>query len=254
VNHNKPLISYILPAYQAESFICDTLERFSKYCADSGLISEIILVNDGSADRTDETVINYLEENRNSPIKYIKQEQNQGKGSAIKKGVEVSDGKYIVFTDCDLQYSFENINDLVHALLNNNTNIVIASRMHKDSVYKIKSKNLSWIYVRHTSGRIYNWLINLLTHLNIEDTQAGLKGFDRDTAKLIFGKMSIRGFGFDVDILACAKENKKTISTIPIEFNYEHEMSTINFIRQTCIMTLDLLRVFFKQLTGCYTK
>lgn len=252
--NNKPLISYILPAYQAESFIRDTLVRFSKYCADSGLISEIILVNDGSSDGTDEIIKKYLEVNRNSLIKYINQGHNQGKGSAIKKGVEEAAGQYIVFTDCDLQYSFENINDVVHALLSNNTNIVIASRMHKDSIYKIRSTNLSWIYVRHTSGRIYNWLINLFTHLNIEDTQAGLKGFDRDTAKLIFKKMTIKGFGFDVDVLACAKENRKKITTIPVEFNYEHEMSTINFIRQTCIMTLDLLRVFFKQITGRYKK
>lgn len=249
----KPIISYILPVYQAESFISDTIVRFSKYCAESGLHSEIILVNDGSTDRTDEIIKKHLQGNKDNFIKYINQKQNSGKGLAIKKGISVASGKYIVFTDCDLQYSFKNIRDVVDTLLNNDVNVVIASRMHKESVYTIKSSNLSWIYIRHTSGRIYNRLINLLTGLKIEDTQAGLKGFDKDTALMIFEKMTIKGFGFDVDVLACAKENKKRISTVPVEFNYGHEMSTVNFVRQTFIMTLDLLRVFFKQMTGFYT-
>jgi glycosyltransferase involved in cell wall biosynthesis len=250
----KPFISYIIPVYQAESFIYDTLTRFSKYCNDSGYKSEIIVVNDGSTDKTDEVIKIYLKENSNNLIKYIRQPQNRGKGLAIKKGVEVAEGQYIIFTDCDLQYSFKNISDVVNNLLNNSANVVIASRMHKDSIYKIRSANLSWIYIRHTAGRIYNKLINLFTHLHIEDTQAGLKGFDRDTAKLIFKKMTINGFSFDVDILTCAKENKKKIHTIPVEFNYEHEMSTINFIRQTFIMTFDLLRVFLKRITGYYRR
>lgn len=251
---NKPLISYILPVYQAESFISDTLARFSEYCADYGLNSEVIFVNDGSTDRTDEVIKSYLKKNTNNAIKYINKEQNRGKGSAIKAGVEIAEGQYIVFTDCDLQYSFKNIQDLVDNIRNSNSNVVIASRMHKDSIYKIKSSNLSWIYIRHTSGRIYNKFIKLITKLDIEDTQAGLKGFDRDTAKLIFSKMTVNGFGFDVDVLVCANENRKKISTIPVEFNYDHEMSTINFIKQTYIMTRDLLRVFLKRLTGYYRR
>ncbi|MBI4707231.1 MAG: glycosyltransferase [Candidatus Omnitrophica bacterium] len=250
--NNKPLISYILPTYQAASFIRNTMNRFSEYCSDSGLSSEIIIVNDGSTDSTDKIIKNYLQENKNRSIKYINHTKNSGKGSAIKTGIQAAEGQYIVFTDCDLQYSFKNIRDVVNNLLNNNFNVVIASRMHKESIYTIRSSNLSWIYIRHTSGRIYNYLINVFTNLYIEDTQAGLKGFDAETAKLIFDKMTIKGFGFDVDVLVCAKVNNKKITSIPVEFNYEHEMSTINFIRQTFVMTFDLLRIFFKRVTGHY--
>lgn len=250
----KPLISYILPICCAESFIYKNLVLFSKYCSESPYRSEIIAVNDGSTDRTNDEVERFLRENTGGvPVKYINLVKNAGKGHAIKTGIEASEGQYIIFTDCDLPYSFKNIGDVVENLVSNTANVVIANRMHGDSVYKIKSQDLSYIYVRHTGGRFYNWLINLFTQLNIMDTQAGLKGFDRDTAKLIFSKMTINGFSFDIDILVCAKKHGKKISTVPIEYDFA-EMSTISFVKQTFIMTMSLLRIYMKLLTGYYTR
>jgi len=252
---DKPLISYILPIYQAESFIYNNLARFSKYCTESNLNSEIIAVNDGSTDKTDEMIQMFISNNKNGPlIKYINLKKNGGKGAAIKKGIEQAEGKYVVFTDCDLQYSFKNIGDLVSALVNDSKKIVIANRMRRGSIYRIRSENLTYIYIRHTAGRVYNWLINLLTRLNIEDTQAGLKGFDRATAGFLFKKMTVSGFTFDVDILTCAKENNIEIASIPIEFNYDEEMSTINFLKQIFIMFADLLRIFLKRIRGYYRR
>ena len=255
MSEKKPMISYILPVYQAESFIYDNLNRFSRYCAESELSSEIIAVNDGSTDRTNDKIETFLLENKeNGSMKYINLQKNRGKGYAIKKGVEVATGDYVVFTDCDLQYSFENIESLVSALINDSSNVVLANRMHKDSIYEIRSENLTYIYIRHTAGRVYNWLINLLTGLNIEDTQAGLKGFDRVTAKFLFEKMTILGFAFDVEILVCAKANNIKILSVPITFNYDEQMSTVNFIKQIIVMSSDLLRILIKRLTGYYRK
>ncbi len=252
---DKPFISFILPAYQAESFIYNNLSRFTKYCDESDLKSEIIAVNDGSTDRTHEAIESFIRDHKNnSLIKFVNLDKNCGKGFAIKKAIEIAEGQYVVFTDCDLQYSFKNISDLVNALVNGNKKIVIANRMCKGSVYKIKSENLTYIYIRHTAGRIYNWFVNVFTHLDIEDTQAGLKGFDRKTAEFIFKKMTVSGFTFDVDILVCARENNIEIAYIPIEFNYDEEMSTMNFIKQVVIMFFDLLRIFLKRVTGYYRK
>jgi glycosyltransferase involved in cell wall biosynthesis len=252
---DKTLISYIIPAYQAETFIYNKLTLFSRYCENTDLKSEIIVVNDGSTDRTDEVIKTFLNDNKGNQIfKYINLPENRGKGAAVKKGFEQSEGQYIVFTDCDLPYKFKDIKSVVNNLMHSSANIVIACRMHKDSVYHIRSENLSYIYIRHTSGRVYNWIINFFTGLNISDTQAGLKGFDRDTADLILRKMTIEGFSFDVDLLTCAKENEKSIVTVPIEFNYDSEMSSINFIKQTFVMTFGLFRVFLKKILGDYRK
>lgn len=251
----KPFVSYIIPVYQAESFIYNNLKLFSEYCALNGIDNDIIIVNDGSNDKTDVMIRRYCEENdsRNS-IKYINIEKNVGKGSAIKKGIEAAKGQFVVFTDCDLPYSFKNIDDVVRILIQRKANVVIANRMHKDSVFHITSGNLSYIYIRHTAGRIYNLLIRLITRLDIEDTQAGLKGFDRETADLAFNKMTVTGFSFDVDILVCAQEYGKKILTIPIEFNYLSEMSTVSFIKHTFLMTFDLMRIFLKRITRYYRR
>ncbi len=252
---NTSLISYILPAYQAESFIYDNLRIFAGYCAGSGFRSEVIVVNDGSTDGTDAAIRKFIDEESDGvSLKYLDLKKNVGKGLAVKQGVEAADGDIIVFFDSDLPYSFENLSNIVQDLSDEKANVVIASRMHPDSIYRIKSSNLSYIYIRHTSGRVYNWLINLFTGLSIEDTQAGLKGFDRETAEQVFNRMTISGFSFDVDLLTCAKENGRKISTVPVELNYDSEMSTISFIKQTFIMSSGLFKVLLKRLTGYYRK
>ncbi len=252
----KPLVSYIIPVYQAESFICNNLNLFVKFCSDSNHPhSEIIIVNDGSTDRTHEIIEDYIDKNKNVlPIRYINLPKNVGKGLAIKTAVELAYGRYLIFTDCDLPYSFRDIKEMAHDLIHNGANVVIASRMHRDSVYKMKSSNLSYIYVRHTIGRLFNKIVNLFMNLDIEDTQAGLKGFDRETAMLLFSKMTVKGFCFDVDILTCARENRKRIVTIPVEHNYESEMSTISFLKHGIIMLFDLKRIFVKKITGYYRR
>lgn len=252
MNH-KPAVSFIVPAYQAEAFICKNLKLLSDYCLHSKVSSEIIVVNDGSTDRTDSVIGEYLNESgSNCHVTYVNLQKNVGKGRAIQRGLAMAKGDYIVFTDCDLPYSFENMDNVVSKLIDGSANAVIANRMHKDSLFLIKSGNLSYIYIRHTAGRVYNVLVRLLSNLDLDDTQAGLKGFDRATAELIFRKMTIAGFSFDIDILVCAKEHGKKISTIPIDFNYEAEMSTLSFAQQVVKMTFDLSRVFLKRISGGY--
>src|SRR3972149_2464688 len=106
--NNKPTVSYIVPAYQAESFIYNNLRLFSDYCLNS---------KDGSADSTDEIIEAYLNENGSSShLKYVNLKKNVGKGRAIKEGLEVAEGQFIVFTDCDLPYSFKNIDNVINKL------------------------------------------------------------------------------------------------------------------------------------------
>lgn len=254
-NMNIPLVSYIIPAYQAESFIYYNLKLFSRYCSDSDVNSEIIIVNDGSADRTDEKIKQFIKENNDTlQIKYINLQKNSGKGTAIKKGFEAAEGKYIVFIDCDLPYSFKSIKEVADCLIKKDADFCVADRMHNDSTYLMRSELIHFIYVRHTAGRLFNWFVNLFAALNMEDTQAGLKGFDRATAELIFKKMTIKGFTFDVDLLTCAKIHNKKILSVPVEHIYESEMSTVNFVKHTFIMLIDLFQIFFKRVSGYYKK
>ena len=250
----KPTVSLIIPTYQAESFIVQSLERLIAYAQSTPHIQEILLIDDGSKDQTPETITQYLVKHPNSCIKFTALKQNVGKGTAIKSGMQIASGDHIIFTDCDLPYAFSDIDELIHTLQDKQTDVAIGSRMHPNSVYHIRSHNLSYIYIRHTSGRLFNYLINFFTRLGMADTQAGLKGFPQQAAKLCFSKMTVSGFAFDIDLLVCAQKNNLCIKTIPLNFNYDSEMSTVNFLKHAILMTASMLRIVSKKITGYYTR
>ena len=250
--HKKNKFSLIIPIYNAELFILDNLNKLFNYCIKNKI--ELVLVNDGSSDSTDSIIQNFINkvEFDKYNFKYLNLLNNSGKGRAIKSALSFTTGDFIIFTDCDLPYSFENIDRVINMLIDGESKIVIANRMHPNSQYLIRSSKLSYIYIRHTAGRVFNLLVRILSNLDIMDTQAGLKGFERNAALIIFEKMTVVGFSFDIDILACAKSNNFIINSIPIDFNYETEMSTINFARQILLMTIDLLKIRFKIIIGKY--
>jgi glycosyltransferase involved in cell wall biosynthesis len=250
----QPSVSLIIPTYQAEPFITQSLERLTEYAQSAPNLQEIILIDDGSRDRTPEIITQYLVANPNPYLKFTPLNQNVGKGSAIKKGIQIASGNILIFTDCDLPYAFSDINALIHTLKNEQTDVAIGSRMHPDSVYHIRSHNLSYIYIRHTSGRLFNHFINFFTRLHMADTQAGLKGFTQQAAKLCFNKMTVSGFAFDIDLLVCAQKNKLHIETVPLNFNYDSEMSTVSFLKHAILMTASILLIVSKKLTGHYTR
>ena len=250
----QPSVSLIIPTYQADSFIVQSLERLAGYIQYAPCIQEILLIDDGSQDRTPELINHDLATHPNLGIKFTPLNQNTGKGGAIKKGIQVASGNILIFTDCDLPYAFSDINTLINTLKNEQTDVAIGSRMHPDSIYHIRSHNLSYIYIRHTSGRLFNYFINFLTRLHMADTQAGLKGFTQKAAKLCFNKMTVSGFAFDIDLLVCAQKNNLSIKTVPLNFNYDSEMSTVSFLKHAILMTLSILHIVFKKLTGHYTR
>lgn len=246
-------ISLIIPIYQAEDFIQDNLTSIAKYCEKSPHIKDIVLVNDGSTDRTHSLIKTFLQ-THTEYFTYIPLKTNMGKGAAIKAGIKAAQGDYVIFTDCDLPYAFSNIDNAIKQLTDQQAQVVVGSRMHPNSLYHIRPQNLSYIYIRHTSGRFFNKLVKFSTGLKMDDTQAGLKGFDRDTAHLCVDKMTIEGFAFDIDLLTCASQNKKDIVQIPLEFNYDSEMSTLSFFKHAILMSFALLRIGIKRMTKHYTR
>jgi len=246
-------VSLIIPIYQAEEFIEQNITRLVAYCAQTPQINDLILVNDGSTDRTHDIIEASLK-NHDQNINYIHLKNNVGKGAAVKAGIAAAQGDHAIFTDCDLPYAFSNVDQAITQLIDHQAQMIIGSRMHPDSLYHIRPQNLSYIYIRHTSGRLFNKMVKIITGLPLEDTQASLKGFDRETAELCLKKMTTTGFAFDIDLLVCAHQNKRRIVQIPLEFNYESEMSTMSFFKHAVFMSFVLLRIFFKRMTHYYTR
>ncbi|MFZ2414528.1 MAG: glycosyltransferase [Minisyncoccia bacterium] len=219
--------SLILPIYNEEknigSIVSLLLEKFPQ--------AEIILVNDGSTDKTADILNSYF--NHTRIISYPK---NMGKGYAIKMGVQEATKEYILFCDADLPFGIEGITRLLEKL-NTDSNFDIAI------VEKIQPKE-KLIY--HLSKIIVKKLIILFTGLKFKDTQAGLKGFKKEVAQNIFPHTFIKRFAIDIEILYLAKKLHYNVGTLGlrVEDNYYTRPSKFA-IKERFYLLKDIFKIYF---------
>ena len=184
-------VSIIIPAYNEEKRLPQTLKRIKEFLRGENWESEIIIVDDGSEDRTTQVAIK-------EGIKVIKNSSNQGKGYSVKRGVEAAEGEYIFFTDADLSTPIEEIDGFL-AWLEKEYDIVIGSRTHPEA--KILRHQAKY---RENMGKFFNLLVRMLFQIPFRDTQCGFKGFKKKVAKRLFRELSCRGFAFDVELIVKA--------------------------------------------------
>lgn len=230
-------VSIIIPAYNEEKRILNTLEKYSTFFKTIKKNFEIIVVVDGT-DKTDEVVKKFSRKNKN--IRLIKFEERQGKGGAVIQGMKVSKGKIIGFTDADNATSAEQFWK-VSKSLEQGYGCVVGSRKVKGSVLirkrPFKDSFGSW------GWRI---LVNLLFNLGVKDIQNGLKVFQKDVVDAIVPKMTITGLAFDVEMLWRVKKAGYKIKEVPIVWDNKMEGSISN-VTNWPIMLKDILRIRFSK-------
>lgn len=177
--------------------------------------------------------------------------KNMGKGSAVRRGMLTARGQFLIFTDADLAYPASEINKILREL-ENGADIAIASRVLPESTYLISPSFFSYLYTRHILGRAFNWIVRLFFLPGISDTQAGLKGFRKATADIIFARQRIDRFGFDVEVLLIAKRHGLKIREVAVQFRYFQEPTTIQFIRDAVNILKDLMRIKINDLKRLY--
>lgn len=237
-------LSIIIPAYNEENRIKSTLIVIANYIKDENLNAEIIIVDDGSTDNTTKIVEEFQGKNKN--ISLIALARNYGKGFAVKKGVEASRGKYILFTDADNSTPIREFGKLYAALLKNNTQIAIGSRYLRDNSVKIKQP----IY-RVLLGRAGNLLIRAFLIDGIKDTQCGFKLFEHEAARNIFALQKIKRFGFDMEALAVAKNLGYQIIEVPVSW-FNSSESRFRPIKDALITLKDLIYIKLNFWSGRY--
>ncbi|MCX6737361.1 MAG: glycosyltransferase [Candidatus Parcubacteria bacterium] len=193
--------------------------------------AEIILVNDGSNDKTADILGAY-----SSSTKVISYPHNMGKGYAIKMGVQAATKDYVVFCDADLPFGIEGITRLLEKL-NADPNLDIAI------VEKIQPKE-KLIY--HLSKIIVKKFIAFFTGLKFKDTQAGLKGFKKEVAHNIFAKTFINRFATDIEILYLAKKLHYNVGTLGlrVEDNYYNRPSKFT-TKEGFYLLKDIFKIYF---------
>lgn len=235
-------ISLIIPVYNEECLIENTVKKLKEFSDSDENLWEVIIVNDGSSDNT----MNILNQKIPDSFKVISYHPNRGKGYAIKKGVEQAQGDYICFTDSDLAYSFDHLIKLAEKLKSHP--VVIGSR-------DLSTKNDKKVtFLRRILGKGFNKCLVYILGYDIGDTQCGVKGFRVDVAKDLFSKQTLYGFSFDAEILFIANKRKHPIGKISATVSDHHKKkkTKINFLKDPIKMFLDLLKIRINDKRGIY--
>jgi len=218
--------SLILPIYNEEKNIDSVVSLLLTNLPET----EIILVNDGSKDRTAELIKKYAD-----AVKIISYSQNMGKGYAIRQGVEAATKNLIVFCDADIPFGIDGIKQLVKKLeANPGLDLVITE--------KIKPQE-GLFY--HLAKVIVQKIIAIFTGLKFKDTQAGLKGFKKEIARNIFSHGFINRFAIDIEILSLAEKLHYSIGTIFLQVTDNYKRSSKFTTKEGFYLFKDIFKIYF---------
>jgi dolichyl-phosphate beta-glucosyltransferase len=236
-------LSIVIPAYNEAARLPATLRALNAFLMNHPWRVEVLVVDDGS---TDETVgAATREQVVSASVRVVSLGVNQGKGSAIKRGVSEARGAYIALVDADLPYDLRGL-DLAMDLLAAGADLVIGARDLPES-----SEVAGYTRMRRLSGEIYSWLVNVLAVDAIPDTQCGFKLFSAAAAKQIFERVTVKGFAFDVEALVLAQCWRLCIRRIPVTLTHSHD-SKVRLVLDSIRMFLDLVRINRRRARGFY--
>ena len=227
------MLSVVIPAYNEEARIGATIEAITAYLAASGEDYELLVVDDGSTDRTTRLV---EESSRFNPrIQLLRLSTNRGKGAAVRTGVLATTGDQVLVSDADLATPIAELARL-RARLDAGCPIVIGSRALTGADIIVRQHPL-----RELMGRTFNVLVQLLVMRGIADTQCGFKLFAGPVARELFAASQIDGFAFDVEVLLLARLRYK-VAEVPVVWRHV-EQSKVSPGRDAARMLWDVVKL-----------
>ena len=237
----QPFLSIVIPAYNEESRIAQTLDTVVNYVEGRGYSWEVVVADDGSHDGTAGLVEAFAGENPN--VRLVKL-SHKGKGWAVKWGMLEAQGQYRFIADADLSMPIEHLERFLPPALSD-FDIAIGSREAPGS------RRFHEPFRRHLMGRVFNWMVRLLAVRGFSDTQCGFKCFEAQAAETVFSIQRAHGFGFDVEALFLAQRLGMRIKEIPIDWYY-HEGSKVKPLRDSFLMLRDIFSVRWNSVKGRY--
>ena len=240
------LLSVVIPAYNEEERLPLTLQRVCGYLSTRSISFEVIVVDDGSNDRTAAIAEQFFKSQKGGTV--LRNCQNEGKGFSVKRGVLQALGKYILFSDADLSTPIEEVDKLLQPISDGYCDIAIASRAHRGSNVAV-----SQAWYRKLMGKIFNAFVRLLVMRGISDTQCGFKCFKRTVAMAVFQRQHLTGFGFDVEVLYIAQKAAYVILEVPVIW-INSPKSRVRLIKDSARMFFDLWQIRVNGLKGRYNQ
>jgi len=234
-------LSVVIPCYNEEKRIENTIKAISNYLISKKYLFEIIVIDDASKDNSV-----FLLKNKNfKKLKILKNKLNMGKGYSVRKGILNAKYSAVLFSDADLATPIEELENMVK-YLKQKYDIVIASRNMAES--KILTHQP---YYRILMGKIFVSLVKFIAIKEFEDTQCGFKLFKTNVAKRIFKLQTRNRFSFDVEVLYIAQKHKYKVKEVPVKW-INKEGSTVSPIKDSIRMFKDLLIIRFNDLRKRY--
>lgn len=203
----QPRLSIVIPAYNEARRIGDTLIKVHAYLMKQTGVSEIIVVDDGSTDRTADVVQKHF-----PAVQVISYQPNRGKGHAVRTGMLAAKGDIRLFFDADSSTPIEEL-DNVFPHIERGADIVIGSRMVTGADVMVHQR-----WFRERVGRFFNVVLLALGLTHMRDTQCGFKAFTVRATEICFSRQTLERFSFDVEILCIAARHGLKVVEIPVHW------------------------------------
>jgi dolichyl-phosphate beta-glucosyltransferase len=238
-------LSIIIPAYNEEPRLPETLQRIAEYLPTLGLRTEVLVVDDGSTDRTAAVAESFR--GKLTGLRVLSNGTNRGKGYSVRHGMLESQGDIVLFTDADLSAPIEESDKLLTAL-NHGYDVAIGSRAMDRSLISTRQS-----VFRETAGIIFNKIVRIVLRLPFVDTQCGFKAFRRERCRIIFEQQRIEGFGFDPELLYLARHHGLRAIEIPVRWG--HSAATkVNMLGDSLQMFADIFTIRWNAMSGRYAR
>ena len=239
-------LSIVLPAYDEEERLGGTISKILTYLIDNSINAELIIVDDGSSDRTAEIAREGAAAFPQIETNVIRYDENRGKGFAVKTGLMAARSDLALFSDADLSTPIEEMDKLLDPIRRGEYDVTFGSRAIDRSLI---GTHQPWR--REQGGKVMNLIIRTMSGLPFADTQCGFKAFNLAKFRPLLDVMQIDRFGFDVEFLFVAKYHGLGLAEIPVRWN-DVAGSKVNVLRDTRRMFTELNQIRRNARNGAY--
>jgi dolichyl-phosphate beta-glucosyltransferase len=246
MNSQRVDLSIVIPAYNEERRLPKTLDSIYAYLKSQTYHAEIIVVDDGSTDRTAEIVKDCAQQYPG--LRLLSNGKNRGKGFSVRHGMLEARGEIALFSDADLSTPIEETEKLLAAIQQQGYDGAIGSRAVDRSLIATHQSA-----VREMAGILFNWMVRCITGIQFSDTQCGFKAFRRERARIIFEQQLIERFGFDPEILFLAKRNGLRVAEVPVRWSHD-PATKVRVAADGLRMFLELILIRWNAARGFYPR